>query len=432
MPIPSSQSSNSVLTMDGTDASKMALLLVEKKVRNLEKRKQKLDGYKKQMDEGQELNDDQKKAIANLTSVEMSLEMTKDLQKQFQQMFFEHQKQLKKQARREQVASQAAQHSADVVKVGQVLELQSLMDNLSEDVRADFLNGTNGAVSVKEEEFAQIDDFYKLITPDSESDVEMPKQIKDSSEHIVNFLNGSSSEVAGTTYKALLEVVDRIKKCGYFDPNKPAAEAANEEEEEEEEEGSSGLSTPNGEMSGSGDDISAEQPVAPQEVAQEPTPPVPQPTEQAPPSAAPQTTEDMSSFTANEHGLNFLGDSEVEKPSGPEEAPPASDWAEEVENGQHVTEHEATTETSQPSSNGFVPRGRGGGRGGGYRGNFRGRGGGGDRGQRRGGRGGFGPPRGGFQDDGSRRGGNRGGRGGFSRGGGGGPRGGRRGGPGPQ
>lgn len=28
----------------------------------------------------------------------------------------------------------------------QVLELQALMDNLSEDVRADFLNGSNGAV----------------------------------------------------------------------------------------------------------------------------------------------------------------------------------------------------------------------------------------------------------------------------------------------
>lgn len=417
--------------MDGPDASKTALLLVEKKVRNLEKRKQKLDGYKKQMDGGEELNDDQKKAIANLASVELSLEMAKDLHKQFQQMHVEHHKQLKKQARREQVASQAAQHSADVVKVCQVLELQSLMDNLSEDVRADFLNGSNGAISVKEEEFAQIDGFYKLITPDSDSDVEITKQIKAAGEHIVHFLNGSSTEVAGTTYKSLLEVVERIKKCGYFDPNKPTTEATNEVDEEEE--GSSGLSTPNGELSGSGDDISAE-PAAPQEIAPEPTPTDPQPTEQAPPSAAAQGTQsDMSSFTANEHGLNFLGDSEVEKPAGPEETPPTTDWAEQVENGQHGGGHEGNGETSHPPSNGFVHRGRGGGggRGGGFRGNFRGRGGGGDRGQRRGGRGGFGPPRGGFQDDGSRRGGNRGVRGGFSRGGGG-QRGGRRGGSGPQ
>ena len=40
----------------------------------------------------------------------------------------------------------AAQRDSDISKVCQVLELQSLMDNLSEDVRADFLSGTNGAV----------------------------------------------------------------------------------------------------------------------------------------------------------------------------------------------------------------------------------------------------------------------------------------------
>lgn len=40
----------------------------------------------------------------------------------------------------------AAQRDGDISKVCQVLELQSLMDNLSEDVRVDFLNGTNGAV----------------------------------------------------------------------------------------------------------------------------------------------------------------------------------------------------------------------------------------------------------------------------------------------
>jgi len=386
----------------------------------------KLDGYKKMMDDGQELNEDQKKAIANLASVEMSLEMTKDLHKQFQQMHSEHQKQLKKQARREQVQSQAAQHNADVEKVSQVLELQSLMDNLSEDVRTDFLNGTNGAVSVKEEEFTHVDNFYKLITPDSDSNVEMPKQIKDASEHIVHFFNGSPTAVAGTTYKALLEVVDRIKKCGYFVPNKPAPEAANDDEEED---GSSGLSTPNGELSGSGDDLSNEQTQEPQVHETAPEPVIPEPTQPAPPTAP----QDISSFTANEHGLNFLGDSEVEKGTGPSESvetPAPSDWSEQVENGHHGNGHEAT-EASHPPSNGFVPRGRGGGRGGGFRGNFRGRGGGGgDRGQRRGGRGGFGSQRGGYQDDGSRRGGNRGGRGGFNRGGP--PRGGRRGGQGPQ
>lgn len=58
----------------------------------------------------------------------------------------QHQKLQKKIAKRDQAALAAAQHESDISKVCQVLELQSLMDNLSEDVRADFLNGTNGAV----------------------------------------------------------------------------------------------------------------------------------------------------------------------------------------------------------------------------------------------------------------------------------------------
>ena len=52
----------------------------------------------------------------------------------------------KKMAKRDQAAMIAAQRDGDISKVCQVLELQSLMDNLSEDVRVDFLNGTNGAV----------------------------------------------------------------------------------------------------------------------------------------------------------------------------------------------------------------------------------------------------------------------------------------------
>ncbi|XP_031568030.1 caprin-1-like [Actinia tenebrosa] len=453
MPIASSKSSNSVLIMESNDITKSGLLLVEKKVRNLEKRKIKLDAYKKQKDDGMKLNEDQMGAIANLAVVEMNLEMAKDLHKQFQQLYADHQKQMKKQARREQVASQAAQHSSDVAKVEEVLELQSFMDNISEDVRADFLNGTNGAVVVTEEEFSQIDKFYKLITPDADAEEKMSKQIKDASEHIVNFLNSSPAAVVDTTYKALHELVSRINKSGYFEPVKSSAEADNKEGEEE---GSSRASTPNGELSsGSGEEVQENAAQQQQEMATESAPAVvPSDVEKeqetktsqdiqqevdTPPAAA-----DVTTFTANEHGLNFLGDSEIEKAANaPENNVPTaqgvSDWAEEVENGQHARQADTGNDNAPPTTNGFGHRGRGGGRGGGFRGNFnnrRGGGGGGDRGgPRRGGRGGFGQHRGGggggFQDhDGFRRGGRGGGRGGFSRGGG--QRGAHRGGPPPQ
>ena len=61
-------------------------------------------------------------------------------------LYFQYQKIQKKNAKRDQAAMAAAQRDSDISKVCQVLELQALMDNLSEDVRADFLSGTNGAV----------------------------------------------------------------------------------------------------------------------------------------------------------------------------------------------------------------------------------------------------------------------------------------------
>ena len=45
--------------------------------------------------------------------------------------------------------------------VQEVLELQHLMDSLSDDVRADFLNGTNGAV-VSEISFYTIIQVYRI------------------------------------------------------------------------------------------------------------------------------------------------------------------------------------------------------------------------------------------------------------------------------
>ena len=53
--------------------------------------------------------------------------------------------------------------------------------------------------SLTEDNFAQIDGFYKLITPSDENDLPLAEQQKKASEHIVNFLESSSEEVAGSS-----------------------------------------------------------------------------------------------------------------------------------------------------------------------------------------------------------------------------------------
>ncbi|KAJ7373524.1 Cell cycle associated protein 1, partial [Desmophyllum pertusum] len=174
---------------DGQRLEQNVLNLLEKKVRNLEKRKGKLDSYKKLVETGQTLNEDQKVAVGQLTQVEQNLEFARDLQKNITQICNDHQKLQKKMAKRDQAAW--LQRS--------VLELQALMDNLSEDVRVDFLNGTNGAVVVSEENFVQIDEFYKLITPNADGDNPMKEQQMAASRHIAKFLEANPGAVVGTT-----------------------------------------------------------------------------------------------------------------------------------------------------------------------------------------------------------------------------------------
>lgn len=52
---------------------------------------------------------------------------------------------------------------------------------------------------VSEESFVQIDEFYKLITPNADGDEPMKEQQMAASQHIVKFLEASPEAVVGTT-----------------------------------------------------------------------------------------------------------------------------------------------------------------------------------------------------------------------------------------
>ena len=52
---------------------------------------------------------------------------------------------------------------------------------------------------VSEESFVQIDEFYKLITPNADGDEPMKEQQMAASRHIVKFLEASSEAVVETT-----------------------------------------------------------------------------------------------------------------------------------------------------------------------------------------------------------------------------------------
>eukprot|EP00058_Branchiostoma_floridae_P023083 XP_002608573.1 hypothetical protein BRAFLDRAFT_128819 [Branchiostoma floridae] len=225
------------------NALQQVLNIVEKKVRNLEKRKQKLDGYRELSKKGEELNKDQLEAAAKYDEVVQCLELTNDFMKQFLTINAETQKLVKKAEKRQLLA----QREVELKRVQDLLEIQHVLDLLGTDaVRDDFKQGKPGAVPLTEAQLTQLDELYKVINPETEEGTSLSSQQADASEHVLCLLDAREKEIAGTTYKDLRELLQEVVNCPYWDnmhaqpeppsENGPAQEEQQEEEEEEVEE----------------------------------------------------------------------------------------------------------------------------------------------------------------------------------------------------
>lgn len=79
---------------------KQTLIIIEKKVRNLDKRRIKLEEYKETQRKGYALNEDQLSAVSKYDEVLRTLELTREMEKQFVGLANDTMKQQKKQAKK--------------------------------------------------------------------------------------------------------------------------------------------------------------------------------------------------------------------------------------------------------------------------------------------------------------------------------------------
>ncbi|XP_071975185.1 caprin-1 isoform X3 [Engystomops pustulosus] len=197
-----------------SEAIKQILVVLEKKIRNLEKKKGKLDDYQDRMNKGERLNQDQLDAVAKYQEVVTNMEFARELQKSFVALGQDIQKTIKKTARREQLLREDAEQK----RLKTALELQFILDKLGdEEVRNDLKQGLNGVPVLSEEELSVLDEFYKLVEPDRDQTVRLTEQYEQASLHLRDVLDGKDKAVCGTTYKAVRELLDRILQSGYFD-----------------------------------------------------------------------------------------------------------------------------------------------------------------------------------------------------------------------
>uniref|UniRef100_A0A8C4HA81 Cell cycle associated protein 1b n=1 Tax=Dicentrarchus labrax TaxID=13489 RepID=A0A8C4HA81_DICLA len=215
----------------GSMVLKQVLGVIDKKARNMEKKKSKLDDYQVRKNNGERLNQDQLEALSKYQEIMYNLEFAKELHKTFIALGQDIQKVVKKSARREQLQREEAEQR----RLKTVLELQFLLDRLGDDtVRQDLKQGVSGSPLLTDADLTAFDEFYKLVGPDRDQNVRLADQYEEASVHLWDLLEGKDKAVVGTTYKALRETLDQVLLSGYFDRVPSHQNGVCEEEEEEE------------------------------------------------------------------------------------------------------------------------------------------------------------------------------------------------------
>nr|XP_057943248.1 caprin-1b isoform X2 [Doryrhamphus excisus] len=216
-----------------SEVLKQMLLVIDKKARNMEKKKSKLDDYQVRKDKGERLNQDQLEALSKYQEITNNLEFARELQKTFFTLGQDIQKVVKKSARREQLQREEAEQR----RLKTVLELQFLLDRLGEEsVRQDLKRGVGGSALLTEVDLMAFDDFYKLVGPDRDQNIRLADQYEAASVHLWDLLEGKDKAVVGTTYKALKQRLDQLLLSGYFDRAPPGSHQNGVCEEQLEEE----------------------------------------------------------------------------------------------------------------------------------------------------------------------------------------------------
>uniref|UniRef100_A0A2K5Q0X6 Caprin-1 dimerization domain-containing protein n=1 Tax=Cebus imitator TaxID=2715852 RepID=A0A2K5Q0X6_CEBIM len=194
-----------------TEAMKQILGVIDKKLRNLEKKKGKLDDYQERMNKGERrLNQDQLDAVSKYQEVTNNLEFAKESQRGFMALSQDIQKTVKKTARWEQLMREEAEQK----RLKTALELQYVLDKLGDDeVRTYLKQGLNGVPILSEEELSLLDEFCKLVDPERDVSLRLNEQYEHASIHLWDLLEGKEKSVCG---KVLKEIVECAFQSNYF------------------------------------------------------------------------------------------------------------------------------------------------------------------------------------------------------------------------
>lgn len=189
------------------------MLIIEHKIRNLEKRKLKLEGYLQQQEEGVQLSDDQLLAASKFSEVVSTLDFARNLKDQLNTLLITA-KQIRNSTNGEKLPTKVDS------KIKQVLNFQNILESIKDDsVKQDLLAGNNGAVQLTDDELSKLSHFSKMVSPKRRVEEGKPlfeDQLKTVSKHYMKLIDSKPNIVAGTSYAHLKECLLKIEKSGYL------------------------------------------------------------------------------------------------------------------------------------------------------------------------------------------------------------------------
>ncbi|KFP02306.1 Caprin-2, partial [Calypte anna] len=190
------------------------LICLKHKIRNIEKKKLKLEDYKDRLKKGEALNQDQLEAVEKYDEVVHNLEFAKELQKTFSGLSQDLLKAQRKAQRRESLLKLEAEKK----KLRTILQVQYVLQNFTQEhVQKDFKSGMNGAIYLPSKELDYLIRFAKLTCPERNENLSVEDQMEQSSLYFWDLLEGSEKPVVGTTYKHMKDLLSKLLDSGYFE-----------------------------------------------------------------------------------------------------------------------------------------------------------------------------------------------------------------------
>jgi hypothetical protein len=191
--MPSLTDIQQITSTDSTNADPItqSILLLEKKQRNLGKRKEKLESYQEEAKKGKELNKDQKDALAKYSDVLGQIECLKELNEQFKKIQAESSKNQKR------LLKQAAEEKRLLVSqsLRQYAQIRYLLEHRP--------------TSLKSEEASLLDELSAVIIPSDNSSNSISRSV----DTVLSiYQNGPSSTLKSLTGKTCQEVREILEE----------------------------------------------------------------------------------------------------------------------------------------------------------------------------------------------------------------------------